>query len=113
MSVAARFTTLCYLLLSLSAIGLGQVNDREATAALAGGAAGYARTSPVNVGPFQPAQLVLGSGTVLDATTGGVVGNTGSTQSNVHSNTSAAGTIDGLDTLTTFDGAFAGQAGPS
>lgn len=80
MSVAARFTIFCYLLLGLSAVSFSQGKDPEATAALASGAAGYARTSPVNVNPFQPAQLVLGSGTVLDATTGAVVGNAGSTQ---------------------------------
>ena len=111
--VVARFTLLCSLLLGLTAISFGQAKDPEAAAALARSAAGYSKPAPVNARSYNPAQLVIGSGTVFDATTGKVVGGNGAPQSPTHSSTSAAGTIDGLDTITTFDGAFAAQNGPS
>ena len=111
--VVARFTFLCSLLLGLSAISFGQATDPEAAAALASSAAGYSKLAPVNAGSYNPAQLVIGSGTVFDAATGNVVGGNGTPQAPTHSSKSAAGTIDGLDTITTFDGAFDAQAGPS
>ena len=112
MSVATRFTILCYLMLRLSAVSFSQANDPEATAALATGAAGYGDLAPVDATLYQPAQLTVGSGTVFDATTGGLVGNTGPGQNPVHSTATFAGTIDGLQSVATFDGAFANQISP-
>lgn len=112
MSVAARFTIFCSLVLGLGAVGFGQANDPEASAAVASGTVGYGDLAPVDATLYQPAQLTIGAGTVFDATTGGVVGNTGPGQSPVHSSAAFAATIDGLDTVATFDGAFANQANP-
>ncbi len=111
MSVAARFTISCCLLLGLSAVSFSQAKDPEASAALAGGAAGYSRKAPVNVNRFQPAQAFIGSGTVLDATTGAVIGDAG--QSSVQNSSNAAATIISLIPISTFDGAFVAQGRPS
>ena len=135
MSIATRFTIMCFLLLlGLSTISFGQVNDREAAASVASGEVGYARMAPSAVDRSQPIQLTIGTSTILDATTGAVVGNEGAGESgaNISSNAASShegndgdedfddvrhtpkgGTIDGLDTVPTFDGAFFAQAGPS
>jgi hypothetical protein len=86
MSFAARFLTLSCLLFGLSAILFAQKNDPEARAAVAGGAPQFAAKAPMNVNRFQPVQLTIGSGTVLDVTTGTAVGNLGSGQGKVQSN---------------------------
>jgi hypothetical protein len=119
------------VLLALAVNGFGQTNDPEASAALASGQADFTMSKPpVNVNQA-PIQLTVGSGTVFDAETGAVVGGP-SGQSSINTSAGTAqtgnddnlvngevrhtplgGTIDGLDTLATFDGAFAAQAGPS
>lgn len=112
--------------------GFGQTNDPEAAAAVANGQAGLTMpVTPVDVHQTQPGQLTVGSNTVFDAVTGAVVGggggsasvNTAAGRSQTGNDdhlvngeiqhTPAGGTIDGLDTVATFDGAFAAQAGPS
>ncbi|HZR28251.1 MAG TPA: hypothetical protein VFA71_05685 [Terriglobales bacterium] len=133
--MATRFMTMCFLLLlGLSTIGFGQAKDAEAAASVASGEAGYARMAPSAVDRSQPIQLTIGTSTILDATTGAVVGNEGAAQNDANISSNAAsshegndgdedfddvrhtpkgGTIDGLDTVPTFDGAFFAQAGPS
>jgi hypothetical protein len=107
-------------------------NDPEAAAAVGSGKAGYSRVTPVLVDRSQPIQLTISSGMVFDAETGAVEGSAGfggagtggSGGSSREGNdgdedfdhvrhTPKGGTIDGLDTIATFDGAFAAQAGPS
>jgi hypothetical protein len=107
-----RLTLFCSLLLIFSTAAFGQKQDPQAAAALSSPGPGYLRVAPRSVHAFQPGQLTIGSGTVLDAKTGAALGGSANLQSNVQSSTSAAGTIDGLDTIRTFDGAFAAQAGP-
>jgi hypothetical protein len=136
MRPSPRFTFLALslaLVLSFATYSFGQQPkpDPEAAAAVARGQAGYNfSVKPVNVNQMQSIQLTVGSGTVFDAVTGAVVG-AAAGQSNASTNsrrsndgndddlvngdvrhTPKGGTIDGLDTLATFDGAFAGQAGP-
>ena len=110
MSFAARFLTLSCLLFGLSAILFAQKNDPEARAAVAGGAPQFASKAPMNVNRFHPIQLTIGSGTVLDVTTGTAVGNLGSGQGNVQSNSA---TTPNLVPIATFAGAFVAQGGPS
>jgi hypothetical protein len=118
------------LVFLLTASGFGQ-NDPEAAAAVAGGQAGFTNPiTPTDITATQAGQLTIGSNVVFDAVTGAVVG-AGSGQASVNSaagigggnddhlingdvrHTPAGGTIDGLDTVATFDGAFFAQAGPS
>ena len=92
--------------------------------------ASYVRTAPVGVDFSQPPQTDVTPNMVFDATTGALLGPDGAGPSNAsnldgaaagHDNgtfddkhhTPAGGTIDGLDSVATFDGAFAAQAGPS
>lgn len=110
MSFAARFLTLSCLLFGLSAILFAQKNDPEARAAVAGGAPQFAAKAPMNVNRFQPVQLTIGSGTVLDVRTGTAVGNLGSGQGKVQSNSA---TIPNLVPIATFAGSFVAQGGPS
>jgi hypothetical protein len=117
---STRFSVLCLVLvLGLSLAGFCQANDPEAAAAVASGAAGYGHVSPVDINQAQPNQLTVGSNVVFDATTGGVVGNTAGGQDGNGPNSAAGAsrnnspTIDGLDSVPTFDGAFLAQAGPS
>jgi hypothetical protein len=110
MSVTARLAALICLLFVVSAIVLAQKNDPEARAAVAGGAAQFATKAPMNVHRFEPLQLTIGSGTVLDATTGRAIGNTGFGESNVQSNSA---TTPSLVPIATFDGSFVAQGGPS
>jgi hypothetical protein len=118
MSIATPSTTICFLvLLGLSTMSFGQATDPAAAAALASGGAGYTRATPIPVNRSQPVQLTVGSGIVFNATTGAVEGTGGSGQGGPGPGNNAAasggGTIDGLNTVATFDGAFAAQAGPS
>jgi hypothetical protein len=98
-----RLTLFCSLLLIFSTAAFGQKHDPQAAAALSSPGPGYLRVAPRSVHAFQPGQLTIGSGTVLDAKTGAALGGSANLQSNVQSSTSAAGTIDGLDTIRTFD----------
>jgi len=110
MSATARFITVTCFLFALSAIVLGQRNDPEARAAVAGGAPQFAAKAPMNVTRFEPGQLTIGSGTVLDATTGVAIGNTGSGKSNLKTNSA---TTPSLVPIASFDGSFVAQGGPS
>jgi hypothetical protein len=92
--------------------------------------ASYVRTAPVGVDLLQPPQTDVTPNMVFDATTGALLGPDGTGPSDAsnldgaaagHDNgtfddgrhTPTGGTIDGLDSVATFDGAFAAQAGPS
>lgn len=136
MRTSSRFSFLflCLLLvagLAASSSAQSGTGDASAYAALAKGKAGYAMPlKPVNVNQAQPNQLTIGSDVVFDAVTGAIVGSTASSQGSTFNagqghegnddqlvngpvqRTPKGGTIDGLDTLATFDGAFAAQAGP-
>src|ERR1051326_3152446 len=123
------------LVFGLAVTGNAQkpATDAEAAAAVAGGQADFSNpTSPVNVSKTAPNQLTVSSDTVFDAVTGAVVSGGGlSGNSNVNTaagratgnddtlvmgevrQTPLGGTIDGLDTIVTFGGAFAAEAGPS
>ncbi len=137
MRPSPKFTLLVFsfmLVFGLATLSFAQQPkpDPAAAAAVANGQGGYNFTvKPVNVNQVQPIQLTVGSSTVFDAVTGAVVG-AGNGQSSASANsarrsndgndddlvngdvrrTPKGGTIDGLDTLATFDGAFAAQAGP-
>lgn len=136
MRPSARFTFLFLALLlafGFATSSFGQkLSDPEAAAAVASGGAGYSRVTPVTLDPSQPVQLTVGASTIFDAVTGAVVGaGGGQGNANTNSNAGAAaasnddgnfsdvrhtpqgGTIDGLDTVPTFDGAFFAQAGPT
>src|SRR4029077_19527940 len=113
--------------LAVSGYGQQQSGDREAYAAVANGQAGYDfRVTPVDVNSA-PGQI--GSSTIIDLTTGAVLNAGGNSGLNTAAgigggnddnlvdgdirHTPPGGTIDGLDTLATFNGAFNAQAGPS
>ena len=118
--------------LAVSSYGQKPATDAEATAAIANGQTGFNNpVVPFNTNQIQSIQLTVGSNTVFDATTGAVEG-AGSGQAGINTaagkaqsgndddlvngdvrHTPLGGTIDGLDTLATFGGAFAAQAGPS
>lgn len=111
MSVATRSVAFCLLISAMSVIGFGQVKaSNPGAAALAAGSLHYPKKTPVDVRQFQPPQLTVGSGTVLTMK-GTVVGSTPG-QSPVHSSKVLAGTIDGIDSVPTFDTSFATQNGP-
>src|SRR5260221_7967120 len=132
MSPSLRFLLLPAVLVALVVSGYGQnaPTDPEAAAAVSNGQAGLSsRVTPVDVTQTQPTQLTVGANTVFDAETGAVVGGGGG-QASINTaagrsqtgnddnllnvdirHTPAGGTIDGLDTGATFDGAFASQAG--
>jgi hypothetical protein len=118
--------------LVVSSYGQKPATDAEATAAIANGLAGFNNpVVPFDTSQLPSIQLTVGSNTVFDATTGAVEG-AGSGNASVNTaagraqtgndddlvngevrHTPPGGTIDGLDTLATFGGAFAAQAGPS
>src|SRR6266853_403121 len=134
MRPSLRFLLLPAVLVALGVSGYGQnaPTDPEAAAAVSNGQAGLSsRVTPIDVTQTQPTQLTVGANTVFDAETGAVVGGGGG-QASINTaagrsrtgnddnlvngdirHTPAGGTIDGLDTVATFDGAFAAQAGPS
>src|SRR5258708_26504004 len=137
MKISQRFLV-CVVAMLLVAVfatsSFGQQADPEARAGVAAGAAGYARVQPRAIDPSQPIQLSISSSMVFDAVTGELIDGAsglgasnnssrsvgspsgargGSENSNNARRTPLGGTIDGLDTLATFDGAFAAQAGPS
>jgi hypothetical protein len=104
-------------LLAMSAISFGQARDPDAAEAVRSGVPSMTRVAPRPVDLSQRAPLTVSSGTVFDAKTGRVVGEGRSTQGGTKAESliidTGAGTIDGLVSVDTFDGAFAGQNGPS
>lgn len=137
MRPSPRYTFLFLAILvvfGLTSTGYGQSTspDPEAAVAVFNGQAGLsAKIKPVDVNQAQPGQLTVGSSVVFDAVTGAVEG-AGGGQGFAKTNAPATfggnddnlvrgeirrtppgGTIDGLDTVATFNGAFAAQAGPS
>src|SRR5436309_2643760 len=114
MKLSVSFITSSLSVVALTMAGVAQTND--AAAALAGGTAGYADVSPIDIN--RASQVTIGSDSVFDVTTGLLENNAaggqgpapGSSARAVRTNTS---TIDGMDGLVTFDGAFITQAGPS
>jgi hypothetical protein len=126
MSVVSRFTLVFLLLLGLCATGLGQASDGSLAAATVQ-SANPAMGSRAPVDGQHVANVSLSS-LVLDASTGKVVGSTSfaSFNPNVTANFQSGNddnlnishlqpnqsTIDDLDTIATFDGAFVAQAGP-
>src|SRR5215467_7828004 len=136
MRPSPRFTflpaALVVLALTLGASAQKPAADPEASTAVVNGQAGLSmNVTPFNVNNAQLGQLTISSSTVFDAETGAVVG-TSSGQGSINTaagrsqagnddnlvngnvrHTPPGGTIDGLDTVATFDGSFAAQAGPS
>ena len=138
-----RFTTLLLFVFGLTAIALAQnpaPGDDGAAAALASSIPGYADKAPQAVDPSQPTSLqAVTSATILDfpanadssravfaaghgtgpdaATTGGssrpAVKNASQNWGEDDHVRPNLPTIDGLDSLATFSGAFINQAGPS
>ena len=132
MRSAPRFTFLFLCLpfvLGLTAASYAQTNDPEAVAAIAGSQPAFTAQTPSDVTLAQPGQMTVSSSTIFDFATGGVVGaSAGTINTNagrhddgndddlVNGNvrhTPKGGNIDGLDTVATFGGSFAAQAGPS
>ena len=127
MRVPARLVTLCLLLLSLSAVGLGQAVGLAAAGAPSA-SPGYAQLPPINVGSLPAAYSP--SSLTFDGTTGALISG-GAGKASIQPNVTAAfhpgmnaafdidnvranqPTIDGLNSLATFDGAFVAQAGSS
>jgi hypothetical protein len=129
----SRFTMLFLSLLFVFAVsGFAQTpaDSAIARATVANAQAGLGSDiGPVNVNSGHPGMLTIGSNVVLDADTGAVVsgasGNAGLSSKSVpigagNDDHFAAPdrrpnlpTIDGLNTIATFDGAFVAQAGPS
>lgn len=109
MKLSVRFLTSSLSVLALTMAGVAQSN-------VAGDTAGYAEVSPIDIN--QASQVTITSDSVFDATTGLLENNAvggqgpgpGSSARAVRTNTS---TIDGMEGLATFDGAFLTQAGPS
>lgn len=125
------FVALVFMV-AMTAAGFAQSSSDNAIAraAVANGQAGLSSNiGPVNVNSGYPGMLTIGSNVVLDADTGAVVsglsGNAGLSNKSVpigggNDDHFAAPdkrpnlpTIDGLNTIATFDGAFVAQAGPS
>lgn len=126
MSIATRLVMLCCLVVSLAVFSFGQVGAIAAAGA-PNADPGFAQMPPVDVGSVatgSPASLTL------DAVTGAVIAGASSNAS-ITANTSASGrlgnddqffvfnprpdksSVDGLNSLATFDGSFAAQAGSS
>jgi hypothetical protein len=113
----------------LTAASYAQTNDPEAVAAIARSQPAFTAQTPSDVTLAQPGQMTVSSSTIFDFATGGVVGaSAGTINTNagrhddgndddlVNGNvrhTPKGGNIDGLDTVATFGGSFAAQAGPS
>jgi hypothetical protein len=117
MKQLVRLATSFLCMFGLTLAGLAQTNDPGATAAVATGAAGYGDARPVDVTQTQPVQLTVGSNVVFDATTGSAQNNAAGGQGPNPNGSGRAvrtdvSTIDGLDSLPTFDSAFINQAGP-
>jgi hypothetical protein len=126
MSIARHIAMLCSLLVSLTVFSFGQVGALAAAGA-PNADPSYALMPPVSVGSVStglPASLTF------DAVTGAVIsGASGTATITANPNTPAQvgnddpffifnprpdkSNVDGLNTLATFDGSFAAQAGPS
>ena len=110
MKVSARFVVVCSSVLFLVSVS---PRSHAQDGSTAGSSPSYARREPVDataVQPFTPSTVLQmpGNSTNAASTSGGLL-NLAST--NV-STAGAGGTIAGLDTVPTFDGAFFAQAGP-
>lgn len=117
------------LLFAVSGFAQTAADNAIAHAAVANGQAGADHhMAPVNVNSGYPGMLTISPSVVLDADSGAVVsGLSANTNVNVNAGKSNAGsnssnlaepdqrpnlpTIDGLNTIATFDGAFVAQAG--
>jgi hypothetical protein len=137
MRSSARFTSVVFLVVVFTSVAFAQV-DSGAAAALATSQPGYADKSPVSLSNAQPVLQPVTSATILnfpanaDSSRAIFAAGNGSSP-NGPSSASNSGlpkpaqqanrgdrdrrpdlpTIDGLDTLATFSGAFMTQAGPS
>jgi len=114
---------------SLFLTGFARVSFGQDPEVLPGSLApGYARKEPVGLDLSQPPQTDVSSNMVFDATTGALLGSDGFGPSGGGGGSAsnrgdedldngrhlpAGGSIDGLDTVATFDGAFDAQAGSS
>lgn len=125
MRVVSRLAMLCGLSFTLANMSYGQAVG-SAAAGVSGAHPGYAQHAPVNVGSVPIASP--SNSMTFDAATGTVIG--APTAKAARNSTFAAqppdendfylgntlpnhSTIDALNTLATFDGAFVAQAGPS
>lgn len=128
MSIASRFTLCFVLLLGLCGLGFTQASDGAlANTTVKGAAPDMGARAPVDA--QHVVNLSVGS-LVFDADTGAVIGGTSFANFNANVNASAASqsgnddhfrinhrqpntsTIDQLDTIASFSGAFVAQAGP-
>src|SRR5579871_2185677 len=140
MKPSVRFTSVFFLALMFAAPAFAQ-SDAGVATALASAQPGYADKAPVSLNPAQPTQLqAVTSATILNfpanADSSRAIFAAGNGASSNGPSTSGASnsaapkhasqdnrgdgnrrpdipTIDGLDTLATFSGAFMTQAGPS
>lgn len=123
-NITARFTLVCLLLLSVCAISFGQASDGSLAAATVQSATpNMSSLAPVDA---QHVSNLSPSSAVLDAKTGAVIGTSSflgfspkaNSQNGIDDNFNInhpqpnLPTIDQLDTIATFDGAFVAQAGP-
>ncbi len=137
MKPSIRFTSLLLCLLSFAVISYAQTSDPGAAATVSSSIPGFADVAPSAVDASQTIQIQpVTSSTVLKFPTGatsssaifaagsGASGSNGGTNSGpgraaAQNNSGDDGfrpdvaTIDGLDSLATFSGAFINQAGPS
>jgi hypothetical protein len=137
MKPSIRFTTLLLCLLSFAAISYAQTTDPDAAATVSTSIPGFADVAPSAIDASQTIQIQpVTSSTVLKFPTGatsssavfaagsGAAGSNGGTgtgpgraATQSHSGDDGlrpdVATIDGLDSLATFSGAFINQAGPS
>lgn len=122
MRVAARLTTLACLLFA-STMTFGQTSALS-SAGIGAASPGYAQRPPIDalsvpIGT-NPSGIVLDvHGAVVGGPTGNYLTNLASSQARINALSANSNsrpnlpTIDGLDTLATFDGSFVAQAGPS
>src|SRR5580765_550869 len=138
MTPSARFATVIFLVLAFASFAFAQT-DAGAAAALSSSQPGYADKAPVTINPAQQSVLqAVTSATILnfpanaDSSRAIFAAGNGSSPSGPSSASNSSAikhasqnnrgdgdrrpnlpTIDGLDTLATFSGAFMTQAGPS
>ena len=138
MKIPLRFCTFLLLLFGLTAISYGQspaAADDGAAAALAASSPGYVRVTPRNIDLAAPASVVVNPSMILQFPAGAATSREIFTADNNSAATAAGSgsglapqsrsrsgeeghrpnvsTIDGMDTVATFSGAFINQAGPS
>lgn len=116
MSTSGTRLSFCLFVVLVFTLAAHSQSDGTAAAVVANGAAGYGDRAPVDA-TQAPATSGIGSSIVLDANTGAVVSGSGGGGFNpgiaVGASRSNSTTIDGLNTVATFDDAFFAQAGPS